>query len=668
VPDDSDDVQVPDRHMKKLGVIKGVSYMPGQSDTNQVRVTLYIPGTGRITKPVIGGAFTFEGVPEGRYEIIIDPTLNDYNVRIIDVILLAGETLDLGTVELSVYQPNTVPDAPTSVTGVAGISKVTVSWTLASSNGSAIVGYVATAVEDTNMRCTSASATSCVVTGITKRIPYTFTVTATNGVGESAPSAPSAPATPTMVVPGAPTNVTARSGYTQVTASWSAPADNGGSTITGYTVTAVQDTSKHCTTTSTSCVLTNLINGAVYTFTVTATNAAGKSNPSSPSAAVTPTIVPTDAPTGVKVVASIAKATVSWVVPGTNGGPTVTSYTVKSVEDTSKHCNASSATSCVITGLTNGATYSFTVTASNALGTSAPSAPSALASPSTIPGLNWTPQTPGTTNSLRSVIWTGTQLVTMGDGGTILTSLNGVTWTSRTSGTTYPLNSVTWTGNQLVAVGGVNPVGGSSNILTSPDGVTWTSRILPYSYPIFSVAWSGTQLAAVGNNGSQCGNIATSPDGVTWTNRGMANTPILTSVTWTGSTFMAVGDSGNYMTIAQDGVTWVPYFLETKINLKFVTWANDQLIAVGANGTILTSQNGVTWTARTSGTTNALYSVTWTGSQLIAVGANGTILTSPDGVNWTMRSSGVINVLYSITWTGSQLVAVGANGTILTSP
>ena len=118
IPDDSTAVQVPDCKLKKLGVIKGISYMPGQSDTNQVRVTLYIPGTGRITKPVIGGAFTFQDVPEGRYQIIIDPTLNDYNVKIINATLLAGDTLNLGKVEL--LTPDTINIATASVSGTWG--------------------------------------------------------------------------------------------------------------------------------------------------------------------------------------------------------------------------------------------------------------------------------------------------------------------------------------------------------------------------------------------------------------------------------------------------------------------------------------------------------------------------------------------------------------------
>jgi hypothetical protein len=124
VPQDSDDVIVSEKTLKKLGIIKGISHMPGQNDTNQVRVTLYIPGTGRITKPVIGGKFTFSDVPEGKYQLIIDPTLNQYNVRVIDTTILAGDILDLDTILLSIYSPDTVEVTNTTVSGTWGPGKV----------------------------------------------------------------------------------------------------------------------------------------------------------------------------------------------------------------------------------------------------------------------------------------------------------------------------------------------------------------------------------------------------------------------------------------------------------------------------------------------------------------------------------------------------------------
>jgi hypothetical protein len=72
-----------------------------------------------------------------------------------------------------------------------------------------------------------------------------------------------------------------------VVVSWTAPQTDGGSPVTGYTVSAVPG-GETCTTAGTSCVVTGLTNGTVYTFTVVATNAVGDSAVSEPSAPVAP--------------------------------------------------------------------------------------------------------------------------------------------------------------------------------------------------------------------------------------------------------------------------------------------------------------------------------------------------------------------------------------------
>ena len=88
--------------------------------------------------------------------------------------------------------------------------------------------------------------------------------------------------------PGAPTSASAIAGNAQATISWTAPSSNGGAAITSYTATASPGGAT-CTTSSTSCTITGLANGTSYTFTVKATNSAGTSAASSPSAAVSPT-------------------------------------------------------------------------------------------------------------------------------------------------------------------------------------------------------------------------------------------------------------------------------------------------------------------------------------------------------------------------------------------
>ena len=83
--------------------------------------------------------------------------------------------------------------------------------------------------------------------------------------------------------PGAPGQPSATPGDTTATISWPA-ADDGGSPITGYTATAGSQT---CTTATTTCTLSGLVNGTTYSVTVTATNAVG-TGPASAAVSVTP--------------------------------------------------------------------------------------------------------------------------------------------------------------------------------------------------------------------------------------------------------------------------------------------------------------------------------------------------------------------------------------------
>ncbi|HRE00897.1 MAG TPA: fibronectin type III domain-containing protein, partial [Ilumatobacteraceae bacterium] len=90
------------------------------------------------------------------------------------------------------------------------------------------------------------------------------------------------------------------------------------------------------------------------------------------------------APTGVLAVAGNGQVTLSWTAPAYTGGLAITGYVVAG--DGTCTPSPADATSCVVTGLTNGTEYSFTVAATNALGTGAASA-SASATPGAVPSL-----------------------------------------------------------------------------------------------------------------------------------------------------------------------------------------------------------------------------------------------------------------------------------------
>jgi hypothetical protein len=95
-------------------------------------------------------------------------------------------------------------------------------------------------------------------------------------------------ATKSEGVPEAPTNVTATAGNADAIVSFTPPASNGGSAITGYTVTS-NPGGKTAKGTKSPITVKGLKNGTSYTFTVTATNKIGTGPASNVSDSVTPT-------------------------------------------------------------------------------------------------------------------------------------------------------------------------------------------------------------------------------------------------------------------------------------------------------------------------------------------------------------------------------------------
>ncbi len=188
------------------------------------------------------------------------------------------------------------------------------------------------------------------------------------------------------VKPGPVSGASATSGNGSLTVSWNAPTT--GDAPTSYTVSVPGQ--PDCTidlvanpSAPLSCTFTGLTNGTSYTATIVASNAKG--NATGVTASATPATAPS-APTGVTTSAGNGSVTVSWTAPSATGGSAITSYTVTASPGGATCTVNAPATSCTVSGLTNGTNYTFAVTATNGAGTSTSSGTASTSPQATAPG------------------------------------------------------------------------------------------------------------------------------------------------------------------------------------------------------------------------------------------------------------------------------------------
>ena len=190
--------------------------------------------------------------------------------------------------DLPTLRFDTTPGSPAapSLTVVPQVAasgqRVDVSWSAPANKGGVaagdltyVVGYRAgSSGVFTELSQTGAGVTSESITGLMKGTAYEVRVRAVNTVGAGVDSAVAS--VTTAAEPASPT-VTATTEGGRVTVSWTAPADDGGSTVTGYIITsspaAVTETVNGATTSVT--FASGFSAGTSYTFTVVATNIVG---------------------------------------------------------------------------------------------------------------------------------------------------------------------------------------------------------------------------------------------------------------------------------------------------------------------------------------------------------------------------------------------------------
>ena len=175
---------------------------------------------------------------------------------------------------------------------------------------------------------------------------------------------------PQRTVPSEPRNLTVTPGDRSLEVSWSPPANDGGSPITGYRATFWDESRGQGggrTVSGTSATFTGLNNGTTYKVSVAAINRHGEGNRASttsvPQGAGT---VPSE-PRNLTVTPGDRSLEVSWSPPANDGGSPITGYRVVwySWDAGTSDRIGIAGTSYTIRGLTNDATYYVEVYAAN---------------------------------------------------------------------------------------------------------------------------------------------------------------------------------------------------------------------------------------------------------------------------------------------------------------
>jgi hypothetical protein len=189
-------------------------------------------------------------------------------------------------------------------------------------------------------------------------------------------------------VPGAVVDFTATPDMLSINLTWKTPLSDGGSAIRFYTISVHPNVEPITVTPNESGVyaynVAGLLANTLYAFTIVAVNGIGdgaSTKRDNLMALSSSTAIPFE-PMNITVVPSAASALVSWTAPSAN--PAITGYKIYCNPD-NKLANTASAnaTSLNVTGLKNGTPYTFSIVATNSLGTSY----TASCTPSTLPGV-----------------------------------------------------------------------------------------------------------------------------------------------------------------------------------------------------------------------------------------------------------------------------------------
>lgn len=305
-----------------------------------------------------------------------------------------------------------VPGTPTGVTATAGDTQASIAFTAPSfTGGTAITGYTVT-TNPADVAPINGAASPIVISGLTNGQAYTFTVTANNSAG----TGPASPAS-NAVTPAAVQNITFNNPNAQnfgTTPTLTATTDS------GLTPTFSSSTPGVCTITSAG-ALTFVTAG---TCTINADQAGNGSYLPAPQISRSFTVNPVvpGAPTAVVATPTEGQASVAFAAPAFTGGIAITGYTVTAAPGGATASGLASP--ITVAGLTNGVSYTFSVSATNSAGTGAASAASSAVTPEQVVV---EPEEIDITGSMDNVSLFGTVNISVGavlTGGSITGTIN----------------------------------------------------------------------------------------------------------------------------------------------------------------------------------------------------------------------------------------------------
>ncbi|WP_305784527.1 fibronectin type III domain-containing protein [Symbioplanes lichenis] len=293
-----------------------------------------------------------------------------------------------------------VPSAPVQVDATPGNGSATVTWGPPVTDGGApVTAYTVKSSPDAHTATVDGTLSSARVDGLRSGATYTFTVTAKNAAGVSGPGGPSSPITlpggvsrpgggetpggGKVTVPTHPRTPVAVAGARSAKVTWTAPASDGGSPLTGYIVQLTNGIAQAVPAGTTSTTFGGLRAGTAYRFTVVAVNRIGRSAQSDETRPVQPfdPVTAPTAPGSVVAAAGDGYAKVAWSAPAEDGGSPILSYTVGANDPAVATQVTGDQLEATVRGLTNGRKYTFTVLAENAAGLSPRSPASAAVTP-----------------------------------------------------------------------------------------------------------------------------------------------------------------------------------------------------------------------------------------------------------------------------------------------